>query len=184
MNSKELKGLCEAYQQVNAPQQITEETSEILSAEISDTFDVIKGHLIDEGYAETEEAALAIMANMSEEWRQSIVEAIGGPIGNALKAYSNATRPLFKGLPQGKTQTTPQPKPNPSSGSGIGGAIKSGLKAYSNATKPLFSGLPKGTFTTKDNAFKAGGGNAKMKATGMGRSEVEKLGVKNLRNQP
>jgi hypothetical protein len=39
-----------------------------------DPFDVVKGHLIDEGYADTEEAALKIMANMSEEWRQSIVE--------------------------------------------------------------------------------------------------------------
>ena len=39
-----------------------------------DVFDVIKGHLIDEGYADTEESALVIMANMSEEWRQSIVE--------------------------------------------------------------------------------------------------------------
>jgi hypothetical protein len=39
-----------------------------------DLFDVIKGHLLDEGYADTEESALAIMANMSEEWRQSIVE--------------------------------------------------------------------------------------------------------------
>jgi hypothetical protein len=39
-----------------------------------DVFDVIKGHLIDEGYADTEEAALVIMANMSEEWKQSIVE--------------------------------------------------------------------------------------------------------------
>jgi len=40
-----------------------------------DVFDVIKGHLIDEGYADTEEAALKIMANMSEEWKESIVEA-------------------------------------------------------------------------------------------------------------
>jgi len=40
-----------------------------------DMFDVVKGHLLDEGYADTEEAALAIMANMSEEWRESIVEA-------------------------------------------------------------------------------------------------------------
>jgi hypothetical protein len=38
-----------------------------------DVFDVIKGHLIDEGYADTEEAALQIMANMSEEWRNSII---------------------------------------------------------------------------------------------------------------
>jgi hypothetical protein len=39
-----------------------------------DMFDVVKGYLIGEGYADTEEAALAIMINMSEEWRESIVE--------------------------------------------------------------------------------------------------------------
>jgi hypothetical protein len=38
-----------------------------------DMFDVVKGHLIDEGYADTEEAAIAIMANMSEEWKASII---------------------------------------------------------------------------------------------------------------
>jgi hypothetical protein len=41
-----------------------------------DLFDIIKGHLLDEGYADTEEAAEAIMANMSEEWRESIFESI------------------------------------------------------------------------------------------------------------
>ena len=40
----------------------------------ADLFDIVKGHLMSEGYADTEEAALAIMTNMSEEWRQSIVE--------------------------------------------------------------------------------------------------------------
>lgn len=40
-----------------------------------DIFDIVKGYLIDEGYAETEEAAAVIMANMSDEWRQSIIEA-------------------------------------------------------------------------------------------------------------
>ncbi len=38
-----------------------------------DMFDVVKGYLIGEGYADTEEAALAIMINMSEEWKQSII---------------------------------------------------------------------------------------------------------------
>ena len=42
-----------------------------------DLFDIVKGYLIDEGYAETEEAAAVIMANMSDEWRQSIVEGSG-----------------------------------------------------------------------------------------------------------
>ena len=41
-----------------------------------DIFDTVLEYLIAEGYADTEEAALVIMANMSEEWKQSIVEAI------------------------------------------------------------------------------------------------------------
>jgi hypothetical protein len=43
-----------------------------------DVFDAVLGHLIDEGYADTEEAATAIMANMSEDWRESIVEEVFG----------------------------------------------------------------------------------------------------------
>ena len=39
-----------------------------------DTFDAILEHLVSEGYADTNESALVIMANMSEEWRDSIVE--------------------------------------------------------------------------------------------------------------
>jgi uncharacterized protein YoaH (UPF0181 family) len=40
-----------------------------------DLFDTILEHLIAEGYADTNESALVIMANMSEEWRQSIVDS-------------------------------------------------------------------------------------------------------------
>jgi hypothetical protein len=47
----------------------------------ADLFDIVKGHLMSEGYADTEEAALAIMANMSEEWRQSIIEQGGAHYG-------------------------------------------------------------------------------------------------------
>jgi hypothetical protein len=36
-------------------------------------YDIILSHLLDEGYAETPEAAEAIMVNMSEEWRDSII---------------------------------------------------------------------------------------------------------------
>lgn len=43
-----------------------------------DLFDIVKGHLLDEGYAETEEAALAIMSNMSEDWRNEIIESSCG----------------------------------------------------------------------------------------------------------
>ena len=39
-----------------------------------DLFDVILEYLITEGYADTEDSAFAIMANMSEDWRESICE--------------------------------------------------------------------------------------------------------------
>jgi hypothetical protein len=38
-----------------------------------DMFEHILEHLVSEGYADTNEAALAIMANMSEEWREDIL---------------------------------------------------------------------------------------------------------------
>ena len=37
-------------------------------------YDIILSHLLDEGYADTEDSALVIMANMSEDWRESICE--------------------------------------------------------------------------------------------------------------
>jgi hypothetical protein len=39
-----------------------------------DIYDTILSHLIDEGYAESVEQAEVIMVNMSEDWRESIVE--------------------------------------------------------------------------------------------------------------
>ena len=44
-----------------------------LKKEEVDIYDIILSHLLDEGYAETQEAAEAIMVNMSEDWRESIV---------------------------------------------------------------------------------------------------------------
>ena len=41
-----------------------------------DRFDTILEYLVTEGYATTEEAALAIMGNMSKGWSQSIVEMV------------------------------------------------------------------------------------------------------------
>ena len=56
-----------------------------------DLFDYLLEYLVAEGYADTNKAALAIMANMSEEWKQSIVEDIRGgsytpnPVGDAIR---------------------------------------------------------------------------------------------------
>jgi len=45
-----------------------------VSEESFDLYDLVLSHLLDEGYADTYEAAEAIMVNMSEEWRESICE--------------------------------------------------------------------------------------------------------------
>ena len=54
-----------------------------------DVYDVILSHLLDGGYADTQEQAQVIMVNMSEDWRESIVEDAGivsGLVGLALGA--------------------------------------------------------------------------------------------------
>ena len=44
-----------------------------VSAESYDYYNIILSHLLNEGYAETPEAAEEIMVNMSEEWKDSII---------------------------------------------------------------------------------------------------------------
>ena len=46
-----------------------------VSAESFDLYDVILSHLLDEGYASTEESADKIILNMSESWFEEILEA-------------------------------------------------------------------------------------------------------------
>jgi hypothetical protein len=48
--------------------------SGIKLADSYDLYDLILSHLINEGYAETQEQAEVIMVNMSEDWRESICE--------------------------------------------------------------------------------------------------------------
>jgi len=45
-----------------------------ITKEEVDLYDIILSHLLDEGYADTQQAAEAIMVNMSEDWRESIME--------------------------------------------------------------------------------------------------------------
>jgi hypothetical protein len=105
MESKEVKGLMEAYYSIyegkeepemeegeekeeeehkgkkkekkekEEKEKKEEENDEEEMKESADLFDYILEHLVAEGYADTNQAALAIMANMSEEWKQDIVEA-------------------------------------------------------------------------------------------------------------
>jgi hypothetical protein len=84
-----------------------------ITKEQTDLYDIILSHLLDEGYAETPEAAEAIMVNMSEEWRDSIVEdtktvlAPQGGVAGAVKVKQTKT-PGFLGIGS-KTVNTPIP---------------------------------------------------------------------------
>ena len=91
-----------------------------------DLYDIILSHLLDEGYADTEDSALVIMANMSEDWRDSIVEDIAGnqytsnPIGNIIKTGAglvkrvlNGTGPVKRDEPLWDGPETPTKPPVP-----------------------------------------------------------------------
>jgi len=54
--------------------QMIRDRMKTMSNEGYDLYDVILSHLLDEGYAETQEQAEVIMVNMSEDWRDSICE--------------------------------------------------------------------------------------------------------------
>jgi hypothetical protein len=75
----------------------------LVTKEEVDIFDAILEYLVAEGYADTNESALVIMANMSEEWRQSIVEVKldprGRPASGPMNVYKQSkpnTDPAFQ----------------------------------------------------------------------------------------
>jgi len=56
-----------------------------------DLFDYLLEYLVAEGYADTNKAALAIMANMSEEWKQNIMEISDRRVEAARNAMAKRT---------------------------------------------------------------------------------------------
>jgi hypothetical protein len=79
--------------------------------EQTDIYDIILSHLLDEGYAETPEAAEAIMVNMSEEWREDIVEGYKElPVGKmrkqVIKHAASGTKRAFLSKFRGQKGTT------------------------------------------------------------------------------
>jgi hypothetical protein len=59
-----------------------------------DLYDIILSHLLDEGYADTQEQAEVIMVNMSEDWRESIMEAMKPlPVGKMIKQAARHSNP-------------------------------------------------------------------------------------------
>ena len=71
-----------------------------------DLYDTIIEYLISEGYADTNENALVIMANMSEDWKQSIVEAKADKDLTPLQKIRNRNRSYFTGDENEPKKTT------------------------------------------------------------------------------
>ena len=149
MNSKDYRNLQEAYLDVYEQEITLKETGprlvdphadpddsksggkmkgpkmkNVIKKEETEIYDIILSHLLDEGYADTQEAAERIMVNMSEDWRESIVEQGLDPdapgnthsladLHNALKKYED------------KKNAAKSPKPG---GSGSAGKVKENNK--------------------------------------------------------
>ena len=69
--------------------------SGIKLADSYDIYDIILSHLLDEGYADTQEQAEVIMVNMSEDWRESIFENVSSGKGRVTRyVQSRSTGPV------------------------------------------------------------------------------------------
>jgi hypothetical protein len=79
---------------VTGPQDIPSHPENRMRKEEVDIYDIILSHLLDEGYAETPEAAEVIMVNMSEEWVESIVEG-AVPMPTFKPKYSTKGKPAI-----------------------------------------------------------------------------------------
>jgi len=86
-----------------------------------DLFDYLLEYLVAEGYADTNKEALAIMANMSEEWKQSIIEGVGGyddpilgpdtPGGKLVRSGIGAVKKVVTGVVKGVGSEFAKPAP-------------------------------------------------------------------------
>lgn len=113
-----------------------------LRREEIDLYDTVFTHLLDEGYANTEEAAHKIIMNMSEEWTESILEmndfAAGG--GAAKMKATGMTKDQVVAL--GKKNLAAKPASSSSSGKSTGStppdAVRDRLASTEKYRKGLF----------------------------------------------
>ena len=64
-----------------------------LKEDVMDIFDIIKGHLLDVGYADSEVSDMVMITYMSEEWRDEIVERYKGKHGQSSDEYKRDRSP-------------------------------------------------------------------------------------------
>jgi len=93
------------------------EKKKLNMGEAYDLYDIILSHLIDEGYADTQEQAEVIMVNMSEDWRDSIIETRldprGRPASGPMNVYANPKKPSQAHLDAVKAYDEKQKKKTP-----------------------------------------------------------------------
>ena len=65
--------------------------------QLGEQYNLVLSYLLDEGYANTQESALVIMANMSESWIESIVEGFQPVSDNAAEAMRRREKSLRPG---------------------------------------------------------------------------------------
>ncbi len=158
MNSQDFRALQEAYLDVygnNATHGGANASRRRRGMQVTDTsldeeydlYDIILSHLLDEGYADTEDSALVIMANMSEDWRDSICEEltgerlkraleIGGPVANRI-ATANQGQPLETKSGGLVTMRTTVKGPTKRGGGGIRGRIKPDFATHGGGHKTI-----------------------------------------------
>jgi hypothetical protein len=95
-------GEARAASAANINRPASEKRSKTVKEQV-DTYDIILSHLLDEGYADTEEAATVIMANMSNKW---ICEAMTSYERNRQRAAQRAAA-RNAARDQGKTGNVP-----------------------------------------------------------------------------
>ena len=111
--------------------------------EETDVYDVVLEHLLDEGYVSTEEEALYMMSNISEEALQDIIEAAVQPSlitskGKAQNFTKPKKIPFTSSTPvptRSRTQATPPKKPPGGFGNKPAGQLK--LDLNKPAAKPV-----------------------------------------------
>jgi hypothetical protein len=95
--------------------------------ETVDLYDVILSHLLDEGFADTEESATVIMANMSEEWREQILDEVNkaAPMPSAPPSLTNGRKGApMPSAPPSMTNGRPTSMPKRKPGEPLGGPYR------------------------------------------------------------
>jgi hypothetical protein len=99
-----IRGIVSGYNKKRQPSR-QEDPEKYYPKEQYDLYDIILSHLLDEGYADTQQAAEAIMVNMSEEWREDIVEGRNTSLSALARESQKRKEDKERGRPETEDET-------------------------------------------------------------------------------